>query len=94
MMYLINDAWIYTKLKHALETERWLWDLSQLYLTSLSHLDPMTKTLYEETLSCPPDSYGFHLPEWGYRSDQDKELIMDAVPGSVVSCFSTSLTYP
>lgn len=24
MMYLRNDAWIYTKLKNALETERWL----------------------------------------------------------------------
>lgn len=61
---------------------------------SLSHLDPMTKTLYEETPSCPPDSYGFHLPERGYRSEQDKELIMDAVPGLAVSCFSTLLTYP
>lgn len=54
----------------------------------------MTKTLYEETPSCPQDSYGFHLPERGYRSEQDKELIMDAVPGSTVSCFSTLLTYP
>lgn len=37
MMYLRNNALIYTKLKHALETENQLWDfcqiISQLYLS-------------------------------------------------------------
>lgn len=65
IMYLSGDAGIYTKLKHSNKESivRSEPDLSQLYLTSPSRLDPVTKSLSEGTFSCPPHSYGFHLAE-------------------------------
>lgn len=61
IMYLISDAWIYTKLKHAQETKNRLWDLSQIYLNYIGLLPPIWIPWQRPSLKRPSAALQTHM---------------------------------
>lgn len=61
IMYLISDAWIYTKVKHAQETKNRLWDLSQIYFNYIWLLPPVWIPWQRPSLRRPSPALQTHM---------------------------------